>query len=78
MASATSTDIGVTGGGQAIRSLSVQFDKQARDLGNFALGSPSLIDTVKLPISSVSLADLGGKNDRVYIVFLLILSGFLV
>jgi hypothetical protein len=29
-------------------------------------------------ISSVSLADLGGKNDRVYIVFLLVLSGFLV
>ena len=24
-------------------------DKQARDLGNFALGSPTLIDTVKLP-----------------------------
>ena len=29
-------------------------------------------------ISSVSLADLGGKNDRVYIAFLLVLSGFLV
>jgi hypothetical protein len=29
-------------------------------------------------ISSVSFADLGGKNDRVYIAFLLALSGFLV
>jgi len=29
-------------------------------------------------MSSVSLADLGGKNDRVYIAFLLALSGFLV
>jgi hypothetical protein len=29
-------------------------------------------------ISSVSLADLGGKNDRVYIAFLLVLSDFLV
>ena len=27
-------------------------------------------------ISSVSLADLGGKNDRVYIVFLLVLAVF--